>query len=137
VRDIAATLVALGLLVGACGNDAEGSDTGGGPATSLTITVTADEGATPESYELTCQPAGGNHPQPEQACAALEEAGAEVFEPVPEGQPCTMIYGGPQKAAVKGVVNGDKVDAAFNRANGCEIDRWETLGTTFFNVPLQ
>ena len=48
-----------------------------------------------------------------------------------------MLYGGPQTAIVKGTYAGKPVDATFKRTNGCEVSRWEKLGTTFFNVPLQ
>ena len=118
----------------ACGKDAESSSSG---ATDLTITVVADEGADPQTYELKCDPPGGDHPQPAQACKALDAAGAKVFEPVAKDQACTQLYGGPQTATVKGTYKGDDIDAEFARTNGCEIDRWEQLGTTFFNVPLQ
>jgi hypothetical protein len=127
---------ALALSVSACGKDAADSP-GSGAAASMTITVTSDQGATPKTYDLTCEPAGGNHPQPEQACAALVKAGVGIFDPVPKDRACTMIYGGPQKATVKGAWHGKRIDSSFNRSNGCEIARWETLGTTFFDVPLQ
>lgn len=105
--------------------------------TSVTIKVRTAEGAEPRTMTLACDPAGGDHPQAEQACEALAATGPEVFEPLPRGKACTMIYGGPQTARVTGVVDGKAVDASFNRTNGCEIDRWERLGTTFFDVPLQ
>jgi len=126
-------LVALILLVGGCGD----SQPAAGPQTSLSITVVADQGAAPKVLTLTCDPVGGNHPQAAQACAALDKASATVFDPVPKDQACTTIYGGPQTATVKGMYKGNAVDATFNRTNGCEIARWEKLGTTFFNVPLQ
>ena len=127
--------VALLAALPACG---KGADSGSSSsATALTITVVADEGAAPQTYELECDPAGGDHPQPAEACTALDNAGAEVFEPVAKDQMCTQVYGGPQTATVRGTYEGDNVDAEFNRANGCEIDRWERLGTTVFNVPLQ
>jgi len=126
-------LIALILLAGGCGD----SQPAAGPQTSLSITVVADAGAPPNVLTLTCDPAGGNHPQPAQACAALGRAGATVFDPVPKDQACTMIYGGPQTAKVTGTYKGNRVDATFKRTNGCEIARWEKLGTTFFNVPLQ
>jgi hypothetical protein len=126
--------VVLAATLSACGKDA---DSGTSDATALTITVVADEGADPQTYELTCDPSGGDHPQAAQACKALDAAGAKVFDPVPKDQVCTDIYGGPQTATVKGTYEGDQVDATFSRTNGCEIDRWEQLGTTFFNVPLQ
>ncbi|MET0820062.1 MAG: SSI family serine proteinase inhibitor [Aeromicrobium sp.] len=126
----------------ACGSessDGGGSGTTDAPAakTSLTIEVTPDEGADPKTYTLTCDPAGGDHPQPRQACDAIATAGASVFEPVPSDAMCTTVFGGPEKATVTGTYEGKDVDASFSRENGCEIDRWEKLGTTVFAVPLQ
>jgi hypothetical protein len=135
-------LVALAAL-SACGS--ESSDGGGGSdgdapssaKTSLTIDVTPGEGADTKTFKLTCDPAGGDHPQPQQACDAIAEAGASVFEPVSSDTVCTSVFGGPQKATVTGTYEGKDVDASFSRDNGCEIDRWEKLGTTVFDVPLQ
>ena len=133
----AVALVALA----SCGTDGTSdSPEGSSPSddgTSLTIVVTPDEGAKSSTYQLTCDPAGGDHPQAEQACAALAKAGVAVFDAVPSGQACTAIYGGPQTATVTGTYDGSVVEASFSRDNGCEINRWEQLGTTFFNVPLQ
>lgn len=126
--------VVLAATLSACGKDADSGAPSG--ATALTITVVADEGADPQTYELECDPAGGDHPQPAEACDALDEVGAGIFEPLAKDQMCTQIYGGPQTATVTGTYKGDDVDAEFKRTNGCEIDRWERLGTTFFNVPL-
>jgi hypothetical protein len=126
------------LLLAGCGADQDpGLQPAPESATSLTIEVRPDADAEPTTMTLTCDPAGGDHPQPEQACEALAAAGPDVLEPVPADQACTMIYGGPQTASITGTVDGADVDATFDRQNGCEIDRWEKLGTTFFDVPLQ
>lgn len=138
-------VTAVLLVLSGCGQGAEdppsGDEGSGGSgsaaATSLTIEVSAEEGADPTTMTLRCDPVGGDHPQAEQACEALAAAGADVFEPVPDDQPCTMLYGGPQTARVTGTLDGADVDATFDRQNGCEVDRWDTLGTTFFDVPLQ
>jgi len=93
------------------------------------VTVTFwPEGPDGESQEatLTCEPATGTHPDPEAACAALA-ADPTALEPVPADSACTMIYGGPEQATVVGVVNGEEVDAAFERSNGCELDRWDRM----------
>lgn len=135
VRRALLLLVAVAATLSACGKDADSGASS--DATALTITVVADEGADPKTYELECDPAGGDHPQPTDACKALDAVGAEVFEPVAKDQMCTDIYGGPQTATVTGTYEGDDIDTEFNRTNGCEIDRWEQLGTTFFDVPLQ
>jgi hypothetical protein len=63
-------------------------------------------------------------------------AGPDIFEPVPADRACTELYGGPQTATVRGTWGGETVDATFERTDGCEIDRWDRLGTTFFDVPM-
>jgi hypothetical protein len=96
------------------------------PTTRLTVTLVADEGAKPSVWELTCDPAGGTHPDPEGACRALASA-KEPFAAPPPNQICTEIYGGPQRATVEGTWRGESVRAEFSRTNGCEIARWDAL----------
>jgi hypothetical protein len=131
----------LALLAVGCGSDSgegdaagDGNAAGGestearpGPATEVTITLWP-AGPDGESVEatLTCEPAGGTHPSPEKACTALA-ADPAALEPVPADMACTMIFGGPEQATVVGVVNGEQVDAAFERSNGCELDRWDRM----------
>ena len=119
-----------------CGSDSEdssgdagGGDTGAGEApapagTELTITVwlQGKDGASQE-MTLTCDPPGGTHPQPEQACMALE-ADPAALDPLPADVVCTQIYGGPEEAEIVGTLDGTEVNATFSRQNGCEIDRW-------------
>src|SRR3954451_1895339 len=80
VRSAFLALAVLLALTG-CG---KGSDAGSSAGTSLTISVVADHGAKPEVMTLTCDPTGGNHPQPAQACAVLAKASPQVFKPVPK-----------------------------------------------------
>ena len=60
------------------------------------------------------------------ACAALA-ADPQALEPVPPDAVCTMIFGGPEQATVVGILDGEEVDAAFERSNGCELDRWDRM----------
>ncbi|MGJ9414190.1 SSI family serine proteinase inhibitor [Aeromicrobium sp. CF4.19] len=139
MRSLALGLLAV-LLLASCGQEpGSGSGDGGGSeaSTSLTIEVVADEGAEPTEMTLECDPTGGNHPNAEAACDSLAEAGPDVFEPVPTDQACTMIQGGPQTATITGTLDGESVDASFDREGGCEIARWDALGTEVFDVPLQ
>lgn len=95
----------------------------------LTVTDPAVQ-KTPGVYELTCGPAGGSHPRAQEACDRLEElaeGGRDPFAPVPAGQLCTQIYGGAATARITGTWHGRRVDASFNRSNGCEIARWQGL----------
>ncbi|MEY9214503.1 hypothetical protein NI17_019465 [Thermobifida halotolerans] len=139
-------LVATGVLLSGCGETTvtpgdPGQTSAESPSTRrprIELTIERDvsseadgstglDGFSPGVWTLTCDPVGGDHPDPEAACAALEEAGIEVFAPVPEDQPCTMIYGGPETATVTGRIGDTEVNAEFSRTNGCEIDRWERL----------
>ena len=44
----------------------------------------------------------------------------------PKREICTEIYGGPDRAHVRGRIGGDAVDRRFARRDGCEIDDWDT-----------
>ncbi|MGW1029249.1 SSI family serine proteinase inhibitor [Streptomyces sp. NPDC002577] len=96
----------------------------------LTITVQGAGGGTDGTYELKCGPAGGTHPNPAGACLRLDEQAAEgrdPFAPRSPGAICTMQYGGPATAHVTGVWHGRRVDATYNRGDGCEVARWDAI----------
>jgi hypothetical protein len=138
VRTLA--VAALVLALAGCG-DAQDAATGPGdgadttqpatPATSLTVTVMPNgtEAASME-YTLECDPAGGTHPLSEAACAALDTH-PEALEPVPPDTACTMQFGGPDQATIVGTYKGEDVNSQFNRAGGCEIERWDALAPMF------
>ncbi|MCX4576106.1 subtilase-type protease inhibitor [Streptomyces sp. NBC_01571] len=96
----------------------------------LTVTVRHLTGTGDRTYDLRCHPAGGSHPAPEQACETLDRRttwGKDPFAPVAPGTICTMVYGGPATAHVTGTWAGRPVDARFDRADGCQIARWDAL----------
>ncbi|MEV0255268.1 SSI family serine proteinase inhibitor [Streptomyces sp. NPDC050732] len=100
------------------------------PIDRLTVTVTGMGGEGDGTYRLNCHPAGGTHPQAKEACARLDEIsvyGKDLFAPVPPGTMCTMQYGGPATARITGTWHGRPVNATYDRSNGCEIGRWNTL----------
>jgi hypothetical protein len=80
-----------------------------------------------QTWLLRCDPAAGSHPDPDQACAVLDNVRISAFRPVPPGTMCTEIYGGPERAWVAGRWHGRRVWATFTRANGCEIARWNAV----------
>jgi hypothetical protein len=131
------------VLAAGCGSEAGDEDGDGAgaaeatPATELTITFWP-QGRGGESVEatLTCDPAGGTHSDPDAACAALA-ADPEALEPVPPDAVCTLIFGGDQQATVAGVLGGETVDAAFDRSNGCEIDRWDRMAALLVLEPAR
>jgi hypothetical protein len=97
--------------------------------TSLEISVTPGGEAPTKIWTLRC-PDGGTLPDAAEACRKLESMD-DPFAPVPEDVACTEIYGGPQEADVRGTFRGRRVEAQFNRTNGCEIERWDTLQFLF------
>ncbi len=40
---------------------------------------------------------------------------------------CTQVYGGPQRARIRGRVDGARVDVRFDRSDGCGIADWDQL----------
>ncbi|MFF1547902.1 SSI family serine proteinase inhibitor [Streptomyces sp. NPDC058291] len=96
----------------------------------LTVTVRHAGAGVDGTFEVYCHPGGGSHPDPAGACDAVDRDtrwGRDVFAPVPEDGVCTMRYGGPATAHVTGRWAGRPVDAAYDRSDGCEIERWERL----------
>jgi hypothetical protein len=92
------------------------------------VTISVDDGSgNATTTKLTCGPAGGDHPKPDDACAALAAAWPSAFEPAPKDMMCTEIYGGPETATVSGTIDGKPVNAQFKRTNGCEIHRWDQV----------
>ncbi len=84
--------------------------------TSLTITVWPGAGTDSFTWTLRC-------PSPSRACAALARL-ERPFAPIPKDAICTQIYGGPQRALVRGTYQGRRIWTRFARRNGCEIARW-------------
>jgi hypothetical protein len=131
---IAAVIIAL---VPGCGSQTStgSSSVPQSTATTRGATMTAtsrlrielDDGrGTTTTWILTCDPPGGDHPDPAAACAALE-AGQRYLAPVPADMACTQIYGGPETVRITGVWRGTPVDASLSRTDGCQIARWNGL----------
>jgi Subtilisin inhibitor-like len=100
--------------------------------TSLNITVWPNgQGEAPRrAYTLRCNPVAGTLPKRTEACAKLAKLN-RPFAPVPKDVACIQLYGGPQEALVTGRYRGHTVRALFNRADGCEIARWNRVRFLF------
>ena len=79
------------------------------------------------TWTLRCAPLGGTHPQRVTACRKLDFLTRSAFRPVPKDAVCTMVYGGPAQALVRGKFRGNRVWAQFRLRDGCEIERWNRL----------
>jgi hypothetical protein len=129
VRPLAAALALApaALVLAACGADEDGAPREPSPATSLSVSFWPQGEGEPTEWTLACGPAGGTHPDAAEACALLDGLAADAFAPVPPDSICTQVYGGPQRARVRGEWRGEAVDAELSRENGCEIARWDRL----------
>jgi hypothetical protein len=94
----------------------------GVPRTFDRLTVTYDDGGGhPTTYRIRC---GLRHE--DESCAHLDFLGGPL-PPVPDGQACSMIYGGPQTARLVGSWDGRPVLETYRRTNGCEVARWRRM----------
>jgi hypothetical protein len=98
--------------------------------TALTIAVMPGNGAPARHATLRCGPPGGTLPQPALACTKLAKL-KDPFAPVPADAMCTQVFGGPEVARVRGTYRGQRVNAVFNKKNGCEIARWKRVSFLF------
>ncbi len=147
--------VAAALVLGACGSDttdvaadetvpaddaspttlADGPLGGGsGAIGTVEITVTHPDidpivytvGCMGDTFPVTPAVQGVNG---QQACDLLadEAIRSRLVDGIPADQMCTEIYGGPDEAHIVGELDGSAIDATITRANGCEIDAWESM----------
>jgi hypothetical protein len=105
---------------------APGSPSTVSSAAELTIVVDDGQGST-TTWRLTCDPPGGDHPDPAAACDALAAHGERALPPVAKDRACSQVYGGPQTATVSGTWRGRAVNSRFSLVDGCQIARWKSL----------
>jgi hypothetical protein len=135
LKQLVVLAVAAGLIAG-CGSD-DGSTSGsalttdttaaasakGGSETELVVTLDPDgNGGKPALEQIVTCPSSGKD-----VCAAIADLPADATAEVPATAACTQIYGGADTLVLQGKINGEVVDAHLNRANGCEIDRFEAF----------
>lgn len=114
-----------------------GCSTGGADRTTdLVIEVRHSDAEQWASYTLTCGPDGGTHPNVADACRTLVDLDPEDLDAPGPDTMCAQVYGGPQQAKVRGVLNGRKVDLALSRTDACQSDRWDKLGADVLPVDL-
>lgn len=98
-------------------------------STSLSLTVAMPEGPA-ETVELQCDPVGGTHPYPKEACAELFAVQGD-FAQLPAHQEltnCTMEYR-PVIAVADGTWNGEPVAWEHEFSNHCTMG--SATGTVF------
>ena len=116
-------MVGLGLALAGCGAGAE-REAARPPAADLVVRVDRDGRGPREPVEQQVRCASAEESA---ACRAALALDLDVFEPVPRDRICTLQYGGPERARVRGTLRGERVDGRFSRRNGCEIARWDAV----------
>ena len=124
-------LIAVVLLAASagCGSETDAEpDPGPGDEASAELEITfwpnGRRNGNAQRWTLTCNPAGGTHPNAADACARLA-AIENPFAPPPKDEICTEQYGGPEEALVEGTYRGRAVSYGLSRTNGCQIARYE------------
>ncbi len=127
MRRVAALALVAAALLAACGGEADQAGSARGE-TRLVIELwpTGQDTGAPVRAELTCDPPGGDLPDPAGACRTLADQREALAQPSADVA-CTEIYGGPETATISGTLDGQAVEVLLSRSNGCEIDRWERL----------
>lgn len=110
----------------ACGSD-EATPSAGNDAKLASLTVTVDDDGAKGPGEARTLTLECNEPTDSQACGAAAGISAADVRETSGDAACTMVYGGPEEATIKGTIRGVEIDASFNRTDGCEIARWEKV----------
>ena len=139
--------VALLALAGCADDDDDDDVRAGGtgsataPATRLTVEVRPAPDQPPRQGTLTCDgsPAGTGHlgDDPDAACDAVltREGRRRLVEGPEPDRLCTQLYGGPEQATVTGTVEGERVDATFDRKDGCGVAEWDEFAALLGGAP--
>jgi len=116
-------LIALvALLLAACGGEEDEPVVADEADLTVTVRPEGPDGP-PETRRIQCGELGQGATSSD--CRRLASVTLKQLEPVPRLTACTEIYGGPATARVRGTLRGERVDARFDRTNGCEIERWD------------
>ena len=131
MRHAAAALAALAALaLAGCG----GSEAGDRRAARIDLTLTLwPTGVNGDSitWQLQCEPTGGDHPDAEAACTALTTT-KDPFGPLAPPPRCKEIPGSsPEVALLEGDFRGRRVRSTFERSSACVAGRWDRIAPVF------
>jgi hypothetical protein len=105
-----------------------GGSTPSQPAAAAGLTIVFNDGhGKVSTWQLSCDPPGGTHPDPKAACEALQRGAATALAPVDKTKVCAQLFGGPESAVLTGNWQGRSVDSHLNLKDSCQIARWKAL----------
>lgn len=115
------TIVVAGLVTAGIAH-ARSAAQDAGPATSLVLTLTAQDGV-PRSVSLECEPTGGSHPHAADACAVLKKADGRIDHiRAKPGAMCPHLVA-PVQATAVGTYDSTPVNYDHTWNNSCELTR--------------
>jgi hypothetical protein len=125
LRPLALLIAVTGIAfaVSGCGGEDPRDDFQEGDSL-LTVTLDPDGPDGPEK-EMTEKDVSCEDGSDDPACEAIAALDVAALGPVSPDTACTEIFGGPDTASLKGIIEGEEVDVDLSRANGCEIERFE------------
>ena len=85
----------------------------------VTVTIRLSPDADRQRLRVSCPQDGSK------ACRVLRRHAA-LLRADPD-RPCTAEYRGPERARIRGIVDGQRVDVVITRDNGCGISDWDSL----------
>jgi hypothetical protein len=131
VKPAVAVAAILVLVLAGCGGG-KSESTNDEAAIDLTVRLWPNgESGDSSTWTLRCEPAGGDHPDPDAACAALT-AVDDPFGPLPPPKRCGEIPGGDEDVAlIEGNYRGRKVRSRFSRETACVSPRWDRIAQVF------
>jgi hypothetical protein len=132
-------VMAVSVLVVALAGCGGGSDSSskGSPSTTTQLVIDAETGPSDGSLHdsratLDCDGSatatGFLSGQADTACALVHQGAVQhVTSEQHDNRACSQIYGGPQRAAISGTIDGEPVRLTVTRTDGCGTADWETL----------
>src|SRR5215217_7228989 len=138
MRRALAVLAVIGLVAGCGGSRSSTSrsrTSGSLTTTELTVIATTGSASTvlnPSTAMLRCGDATTGtrflRDDAGSACALVRRGFVEgVAADQKTPRRCSQVYGGPQHARITGTINGEAVDVAVTRSDGCGTADWQTL----------
>lgn len=119
------------LAAGASVAAAPGAAAAAAPVVRLTVRYDPGGPAAPRTATLRCGvravATGYLRASAARACRVARMRAPLLATTPPEDRVCTLIYGGPQTARVRGTIGARAVDRRFSRSSGCEIADWNAV----------
>jgi hypothetical protein len=143
-RTVLAGVALAAVLIAACGEAAEprpnDSPAAAPAAVKLRLTVRDAPDRDPRRATLACtggraRATGYLAGRPAPACRAARRLAGLLAADAERHRMCTQIYGGPQRARVRGEVGRRAVDRRFSRTDGCQIDDWDRAAPLLRRTP--